>query len=53
MSAVTGQEGILSRLEVKVGGRVCEQRPQKQRQDQDRAGVSQETDLRLKGRQIL
>lgn len=53
MSAVTGQEGILSRLEVKVGGRVCEQRPQKQRWDQDRAGVSQEADLRLKGRQIL
>ena len=53
MSAVTGQEGILSRLEMKVRSTVCAQRPQKQRRDQDRAGVSQEADLRLKGRQIL
>lgn len=37
MSAVTGQEGILSRLEMKVRGTVCAQRPQKQRRDQDRA----------------
>ena len=53
MSAITGQEGTLSRLGVKVGGRVCEQRSQKQSWELGRAGASQETDLRLKGRQIL
>lgn len=53
MSAITGQEGTLSRLGVKAGGSVCEQRSQKQSWDLGRAEASQEIDLRSKGRQIL